>query len=172
MIKVFNLIHCDSVLGKDFMMRPYSKYFHAKSIVVALLTYSIPASHAANSSATPKVVASEGVDCTDPHAQADPSCWNTLGLTDFLYNWNQSTPTCPGLNTSACCVDGEAWSTCFLRLTQTSAGGSCYNIPGCVNEVGGLSEDLPKEDLPKYRYVIYNIQGTSIFTIKSFDSDR
>ena len=172
MIKVHNLIHCDSFLANDFMMPPYSKYFYAQSILVTLIAYFIPASHAANSSATPKVIASGGIDCTDPHAQEDPSCWNTLGLTDFLYNWNQSTPTCPGLNTSACCVDGEAWSTCFLRFSQASAGASCYNIPDCVNDDEGLSEDLPQEDLPKYRYVVYNIQGTSMFTIQFFDFVR
>ncbi len=97
--------------------------------------------------------------CADPHAAIDPSCWNTLGLTHWLRKWKLKTPTCTGQDTSACCGQHEPWSTCFLRLAESFAGSSCYNIDGCLYNGAPLSTTLHKSDLPKYHYVIYNIYG-------------
>ena len=71
----------------------------------------------------------------------DPSCWDSLGVADYLKKWNASTPICYGqdqanqtganFNSTAgsdCCNAGEAWSTCFLRLAYKQPGHDCRNI--------------------------------------------
>lgn len=119
----------------------------------------------ASSIHTYELNARNAVACTDPHAAIDSSCWETLGLTDWLRTWKSRTPTCTGQDTSACCAQHEPWSTCFLRLAENYAGASCYNIDGCLYNGAQLSSNLPASDLPKYHYVIYNIYGMGLMLL-------
>lgn len=84
----------------------------------------------------------QGVDCTDPQAVFIAACWNQLNLTSYLTapgtGWITRTPTCPGGTTGsgvACCITGEPWSTCFLRLGRGFSGADCstINSQACVN---------------------------------------
>ena len=50
----------------------------------------------------------------------NPSCWDTLAMTDWMTNWNTSTTICTAtqsvLTPCQCRID-EPWATCFMRLT-------------------------------------------------------
>lgn len=50
----------------------------------------------------------------------DPSCWDTLDMTDWMSKWNTSTTICTAtqsvLTPCQCRID-EPWAICFMRLT-------------------------------------------------------
>lgn len=50
----------------------------------------------------------------------NPSCWDTLDMTDWMTKWNTSTTICTAtqsvLTPCQCRID-EPWATCFMRLT-------------------------------------------------------
>ena len=109
--------------------------------------------------------AEAAVNCTDPGAVFDSSCWAQLGVSDFLNNpktgWNVTTKTCSQSSGdgSDCCVIGELWSTCFLRLAL-GPGEDCSIIStnSCTDE-GRLSSTIPQAVAPQYRYVVWAITG-------------
>ena len=69
------------------------------------------------------------INCTDPRAPTDSSCWQALNLTAWLTNRNQTTPTCKESQDGAdCCLVGEAWNRCFLRLAHGCSGSNCTQI--------------------------------------------
>ena len=78
------------------------------------------------------------VNCTDPAAAFSTSCWSTLDLSDYLgragTGWIYSTPQCKNTRTgtgddrSGCCISGELWSTCFVRLASGVSGADCNAI--------------------------------------------
>lgn len=89
-------------------------------------------------------------NCTDLSSSTGatyPSCWDTLQMNQWMFNWN--------LTTTACEV-GEIWSTCFLRLAYGSAGYDCSTL-GSLNcsapRLGGLITDA------HVFYGAYNIYG-------------
>ena len=50
----------------------------------------------------------------------DPSCWDTLDMTDWMKKWNATTVVCTAsqsLRTSCQCRIDEPWATCFMQLT-------------------------------------------------------
>lgn len=67
----------------------------------------------------------QGLACNDPNSPADPSCYEALSIPTWLSNWNQTIPRCPINTDSNCCVLGESWSNCFLRLAQGKSGSIC-----------------------------------------------
>ncbi|KAF6220408.1 hypothetical protein HO133_002840 [Letharia lupina] len=77
----------------------------------------LPAATTANSSSP---------DCTDLSSSTGamyPSCWDSLQMNQWMFNWNFTTKTCE---------QGEIWSTCFLRLAYGSAGFDCSTL-GSLN---------------------------------------
>ena len=76
-----------------------------------------------------------------------PSCWNNLGMFEWMMKWNSSTTTCK---------PQEIWSSCFLRLAYGSAGYDCSTL-GSLNctapRLGGPVTD------PRIFYGAYNIYG-------------
>lgn len=76
------------------------------------------------------------ISCYSLQSPFDPSCWEKLGVADWLRNWNTSTPICQGFsdndsetsNGVACCLPTETWSTCFLRLELGQPGYDCSTI--------------------------------------------
>lgn len=77
----------------------------------------LPAATTANSSSP---------NCTDLSSSTGatyPSCWDSLQMNEWMFNWNFTTKTCE---------DGEIWSTCFLRLAYGSAGYDCSTL-GSLN---------------------------------------
>lgn len=84
----------------------------------------------------------------------DPSCWVTLGMTDWMKNWNTSTTICTAtqsvLTPCQCRID-EPWATCFMRLTyerNRTASYVCTNLTKpeeCTEPVPGLMVPGPAE---------------------------
>lgn len=99
---------------------------------------------------SPTTSSSSTPNCTDVSSSTGatyPSCWDTLGMTQWMFNWNFTTTTCQ---------PGEIWSTCFLRLAYGSAGYDCSTL-GSLNcsapRLGG-----PVTDAHVF-YGAYNIYG-------------
>ena len=72
----------------------------------------------------------------------DPSCWDTLNMTDWLTNWNATTVVCTAAQqqqlqqnarsaTPCQCRFEEPWATCFMRLTY--AGNKTAHYDGCAD---------------------------------------
>ena len=118
---------------------------------------------AASTSETP--IKRQSVDCNDLAGVLDGSCWATLGLSDYLTQWNQSIPVCQGSERgsdgSACCISGEAWSTCFLRLGHGYSGADCseINAQKCSYDAT-LSKTLDQSIQAQVHYVLATIYGT------------
>lgn len=84
----------------------------------------------------------------------DPSCWDTLKMTDWMTNWNTSTTICTAtqsvLTPCQCRID-EPWATCFMRLTyerNRTASYVCTNLTepeSCTEPVPGIIVDGPAE---------------------------
>ena len=89
-----------------------------------------------------------GTQVDNPNAY-DSSCWDTLGIMQYLTNWKATTPTCTDAENSAgqtlsCCGASEPWSTCFLRLATTQLNAyDCTQLtptgngPSCSLEANG-----------------------------------
>ncbi|KAM0794009.1 hypothetical protein BDR22DRAFT_49925 [Usnea florida] len=106
----------------------------------------VSATTAHNTSATP--------NCTDLSGTTGatyPSCWNSLGMFEWMMNWNSSTTTCK---------PQEIWSSCFLRLAYGSAGYDCSTL-GSLNctapRFGGPVTD------PHIFYGAYNIYAINTY---------
>ncbi|KAL8818948.1 MAG: hypothetical protein Q9191_007833 [Dirinaria sp. TL-2023a] len=97
------------------------------------------------------------MDCDNPAAIYMSECWGALNLGDYLAHWNQTTPVCA--DSAHCCINGEAWSTCFLRLARNSAGQNCLTVdsPDCVWQDKSISVD--PSIFPQVRYVFKSIYG-------------
>ena len=97
----------------------------------------------------------------------DSSCWRILNLSDWLSNWNSTTPPCvTETDTSARCrAAGEAWTTTFLRIAQNITGGpDCVLLDACLGDSPNsnqIRKDIDSLEAARYRYVCYNIYGTS-----------
>lgn len=69
---------------------------------------------------------SSSPNCTDLSSSTGgtyASCWDSLGMNDWMFNWIFTTKTCE---------PGEIWSTCFLRLAYGSAEYDCSTL-GSLN---------------------------------------
>ena len=97
------------------------------------------------------------LDCDNPAAIYMSECWAALNIGDYLANWNKTTPVCS--DSAHCCVNGEAWSTCFLRLARNSAGQNCLTLDSgnCVWQDKSISVD--PSIYPQVRYVFKSIYG-------------
>ena len=103
---------------------------------------------------------SSGVDCHNPNDDFDVSCWQELGLTDWLINWKYNTcdPDNSKENKAGCCNPAWEWSTCFLKL-GIKTGYNCTTISQDTCAFSPLlrDEDLAPSILPQVRYVLLNI---------------
>lgn len=105
-----------------------------------------PTSPAAKNTTT----SSSAPNCTDlsnATGTTYPSCWDTLGMNQFMFRWN---------STAQGCEKGEIWSTCFLRLAYGMAGYDCSRL-------GSLKCTPPRFDGPvtdpQVFYAAFNIYG-------------
>lgn len=100
----------------------------------------------------------QSVNCTDLQASTDSSCWQGLQLTNWLTNWNTTTPVCgPNEDDADCCQSTEPWTTCFLRLARNNGDCSQINIQTCSwNSLLQVSSDIA----PEVFYIIKNIYCT------------
>jgi len=98
--------------------------------------------------ASPTAVA---VDCTDTSRTSSPSCWDTLGMDLWMFNWN---------TTTTACSPGETWSNFFLRLAFEAPGYDCSTIGSIFCPAAKLG-GTPSE--AHAFYAAYNIYGMSIY---------
>ena len=118
------------------------------------------------------------VNCTNVEAIFDSSCWDALHIPEYLTNWNKTTPICAADNDgtdqdgSTCCVPGEPWSTCFLRLAHGVAGADCSSvIAQTCSWDPTLSPDLPPSVVPQVRYVTRNIYAINSLIASLYDGE-
>lgn len=92
----------------------------------------------------------------------DPSCWDTLDMTDWMTNWNNSTTICTATQsvlTPCQCRISEPWATCFMRLTYErtrTANYICTNLTkpeDCTEPVPAIVVPGP----PQIFYGAYSI---------------
>lgn len=102
------------------------------------------------------------VDCHNQGSMFMSDCWTLLGISDYLTEWNQTTPVCP--DSSRCCSGDEPWSTCFLRLARGLGGQDCttVNDQPCTWD-NRVSEYLDPSIHDKVRYVVKSIYGVHDF---------
>ncbi|KAM0802347.1 hypothetical protein BDR22DRAFT_819880 [Usnea florida] len=111
------------------------------------------------------------VDCnsTDSEAFYDASCWASLNLTNWLSTW-QAPSVCGDTGSGRnCCLENEAWSTCFLRLGTGNSGYNCSQISVNTNVCaysGALASDLDPSIQAQVRYVL-----RTIFNVNAFFND-
>ena len=106
------------------------------------------------------------INCVDGVYNAD--CWYHLDLTNWLNAWYLDTPICEesrNLDTRHCRLEGEPWTTAFLRIAQNDTGGSgCTKLNACLDNPPNLEDVIFSNatEAAQYRYVCYNIYGSSI----------
>lgn len=114
------------------------------------------------------------VNCTDPNALFFTDCWDILGIHDYLIapetGWINTVRYCENEGNSwendgaSCCVKGEAWATCYLRL---ACPGSNFD---CTSTSGGRCTDAMmssiRADPSVYPYVRYTVKN--IYAINNF----
>lgn len=118
----------------------------------------------------------QSYNCTDLGAAFNAACWQQLQLSNFLLGggewgvgWNQSTRVCDINSTdindndgSNCCLPGEAWTTCFLRLAQGGGTQDCSQINAqfcSMPSENALSDGLADSIRPEVQYIQKNIYG-------------
>ena len=116
------------------------------------------------------------VNCTDLSAAFNSRCWQELQLSNYLLGggewglgWNKSTRVCdtssPDINNNDgtnCCLPGEAWTTCYLRLAQGGGTQDCSHINAqfcSMPSENALSAGLADSIRPEVQYVQKNIYG-------------
>ncbi|KAL8834648.1 MAG: hypothetical protein Q9170_003650 [Blastenia crenularia] len=108
------------------------------------------------------------INCTDPNALFFEDCWDILKIHDYLVapvtGWINTVRYCENEGNSwendgaSCCVKGEPWSTCYLRL---ACPGSAFD---CTSPSGGRCTDAMISAIrvdpsihPYARYTVKNI---------------
>ena len=116
------------------------------------------------------------VNCTDLSAAFNSQCWQELQLSNFLLGggewgegWNKTTRVCDTQSTDVnnndgtnCCLPGEAWTTCFLRLAQGGGTQDCSQINAqfcSMPSENALSAGLADSIRPEVQYIQKNIYG-------------
>ena len=115
------------------------------------------ATGAVTTSDTP--VPESAAKCTVAGAILSESCWNTLKLSQWLTDWNQTVKRCvaqEGGSGVDCCATDEPWTTCFLRIGGGISGSDCTQI---TNRDCFLPQNVNQSatTAPQVRYIISNI---------------
>lgn len=131
------------------------------------MSHLIPSSMTAPSSPMSKRQSNQTTACTNTPQNFDESCWDGLGLSQWLAGW--SLPTCADgqINgkgdASNCCKSDDNWSHCFLRVAVGEDLYNCtqFNTGSCAQVPQILSNTLNSTIVPQVWYVVKNIFGTS-----------
>ena len=92
-------------------------------------------------------------DCIDLNNGVYPSCWDALGMTEWMLTWNQTTTTCK---------EDEIWSKCYMRLATGSPRLDCSVVgsQACIApETSTLGENYLD---PHVIYGAYTIWGKHV----------
>ncbi|KAL8758974.1 MAG: hypothetical protein Q9184_003754 [Pyrenodesmia sp. 2 TL-2023] len=122
------------------------------------------------------------VNCTNPYALFFEECWDILKIQDYLVapetGWINTIRYCQdrGGNTwdndgSNCCVTGEAWSTCYLRMAVPGSSHDCTSASGgrCGESMID-SINVADEVRPFVRYTVKNIYAINNFFLTYYQS--
>lgn len=139
------------------MLKPPSQLIVVVSACLSLALAS--PLHAASHS--DKINTRQTTDCTDLRAGSTPECWDQLDIAGYLNDgttgWKATTPTCASsTDTKSCCISGEPWSTCFLRLSKGTPGQDCTTINTQSCPFNG-AYNLDSSIAAKARYVLTSI---------------
>ncbi|KAL9025857.1 MAG: hypothetical protein Q9196_005394, partial [Gyalolechia fulgens] len=114
------------------------------------------------------------VNCTDPYALFFTECWDILQIHDYLVapktGWINTVRYCENTGNSAendgatCCVRGEAWATCYLRLACPGSNFDCTSTSGgrCTDAMVSAIKVDPSIH-PFVRYTVKNIYAINNF---------
>ena len=126
----------------------------------ALFTATVVSCYPRSSSLESRGLFSRQVALRSNSTTFSSSCWDTLNIPQYLFDpttgWNQTTPLCtPGSpSTTSCCIAGEPWSTCFLRLAYGKAATDCSTLESSQScAPGPLDPNLPRSIQAQVRYV-------------------
>lgn len=102
---------------------------------------------------------SVGANCSSP-MNIQATCWSQLQISKYLLQWVKAHQTCKtGGGVTDCCIAGETWSTCFLRLAYGSRyaayGMNCTEFNGCQEPP--LAPSLPDGITIQQFYVLNGI---------------
>ena len=112
------------------------------------------------------------VTCKNPDALFFAECWDILDIPAYLTapqtGWINTVRTCqdeggrPEDNDgSSCCVDGEAWATCYLRLAIPGTAADCTSPSGDRCDQALINQIQVAEVVHPYvRYTVKNIYCT------------
>ena len=101
--------------------------------------------------------------CADPEAPLLKPCWDVLDIPSYLSEWQKNVAVCPELEyTNGCCILGEPWSSCFLRLGWEKAPSGCLGVSetdlgACQFPTGTVRSDIPRDTVQQVKYVTANI---------------
>ena len=89
-----------------------------------------------------------GANCTSP-TNISLTCWYQLDIPAYLMQWDETHPTCNATaNEADCCISGESWSMCFMRLAY-AFDSSLYAAYGLTcNKFGSCREPPLAPSLP------------------------
>ena len=113
-----------------------------------------------------------GAECTSP-INISFTCWNQLGIPAYLTQWAATHPTCTSAaNETDCCISGEPWSTCFMRLAYAFDsshyavyGLNCTGFGSCQEPplAPPLAPSLPSGITIQEFYVLNTIYAINAF---------
>ena len=116
------------------------------------------------------------VNCTDPNALFFSECWDILKIHDYLVapvtGWINTVRYCDNVGNSwendgaTCCVKGEPWSTCYLRLACPGAAFDCTSTSGGRCTDGMINDIQVDPSIHAFvRYTVKNIYGKPLLSL-------
>ena len=93
----------------------------------------------------------------------DPSCWDTLSMTDWMTYWNSSTTVCTTTqkaNMPCQCLVDEPWATCFMRLTYARNKTASYLCTD-LTKPGNCTLPIPSIVVPGPAEIFYGAYSVS-----------
>ncbi|KAL8944936.1 MAG: hypothetical protein Q9216_000097 [Gyalolechia sp. 2 TL-2023] len=121
------------------------------------------------------------VNCTNPDALFFSDCWDILQIFDYLVapetGWINTVRYCENEGNSwendgsTCCVKGEAWANCYLRLACPGNNFDCTSTSGgrCTDAMIGFIEADPSL-YPFIRYTVKNIYAVNNFFLTYYEA--
>ena len=110
-----------------------------------------------------RLEARKAVDCNSLNAKFDLSCWEILGVSDFLHKWiddhkcKDGTISTREVVSSGCCDKDDPWSSCFLRLEKGERGYDCTNVNPQLCSWDARQIDTTGPDAARKSYVLRGI---------------